>query len=556
MSLGAERSHSKEPRNKPILSIRARLMLLALLAVVPLMLDRVRLLEARRAERSEIAASQAMDIAKQGVERQREIITTARALLQATARVYATVAKDPERCTRFLSGFAVDIPWLKSVSILDARGRGICSSFEETLGRDFSDRPYFRDALRKRDFVLSDFFVGRIRHEPVTIAAYPVQAIDPANGAVVIASIDLSWIDKLAHALDQRGATILLVDGKGTVLAGYPNVGTWVGKPLGNASLAQTILAADHGTTRFDGLDGVPRIFSFLRLPSSSARLVVGLDEAAILERVDGEIGAAYLQLAFFGLLALLAAWFGGEQFIVAPIRALARKATLLGSGELDVRPGQEVWLAEFEPLAEAMNDMAHRLAERERELRSKNRHLTELASIDGLSGLANRRGFDARLEAEWERAAARGMPLALLMIDIDRFKLFNDFYGHVEGDVCLRRVGKALAAVARAQDFTARYGGEEFALLLPDTDCAQARVIAERLRQTVEDLGITHSGAPRGYLTLSVGVASLMPGDGQTPARLIEFADAALYAAKRQGRNAIVASPLTSAVVEFPKAS
>jgi diguanylate cyclase (GGDEF)-like protein len=184
---------------------------------------------------------------------------------------------------------------------------------------------------------------------------------------------------------------------------------------------------------------------------------------------------------------------------------------------------------------------MAVKLGERDRELRTVNRHLETLASMDSLSGLANRRSFDARLDAEWQRAANLKRPIALMMIDVDHFKLFNDNYGHLEGDQCLRVIGDALAtASSHKADFAARYGGEEFVLLLPDTDLPSAVEFANRLRAAVASLAIAHRLTPRGHVTVSIGVACLTPGGEATPQALIEAADAGLYAAKRHGRDMV----------------
>jgi diguanylate cyclase (GGDEF)-like protein len=183
---------------------------------------------------------------------------------------------------------------------------------------------------------------------------------------------------------------------------------------------------------------------------------------------------------------------------------------------------------------------MAQKLSEREGELRSANEHLEQLALVDPLSGLANRRSFDESLARAWRQAGRA--PVGLLMIDVDHFKLFNDRYGHVEGDDCLRRVGKLLTHFAcRPGDLPARYGGEEFALLLPGASLAGARIVAERLRHAVEELCIANADSPLGQVSVSIGVASMVPGAGTAPESLIEAADAGLYAAKRRGRNTVV---------------
>ena len=185
---------------------------------------------------------------------------------------------------------------------------------------------------------------------------------------------------------------------------------------------------------------------------------------------------------------------------------------------------------------------MAIKLGERERELRSANRHLEALASIDSLSGLANRRSFDARLEAEWQRAANLKRPIALMMIDVDHFKLFNDNYGHLEGDQCLRVIGETLAAAtSHKADLAARYGGEEFVLLLPDTDLAD--------RAGDRRAAARHGGGARDRAPLRAAAATSRSASGSRPhARpatsdpqaLIEAADSGLYAAKRHGRNMV----------------
>jgi diguanylate cyclase (GGDEF)-like protein len=164
------------------------------------------------------------------------------------------------------------------------------------------------------------------------------------------------------------------------------------------------------------------------------------------------------------------------------------------------------------------------------------------MASIDMVSGLANRRGFQSRLDFEWHRAEQNDHSLALLMIDVDHFKLFNDTYGHPEGDACLGRVGEALAAIAsETASFAARYGGEEFCLIIPDTGTDQALRAAELVRATIENLGIVHDGSVFRSVTVSVGVAVVRPNRESAPDDLVEAADTALYAAKRRGRNLVV---------------
>jgi len=168
------------------------------------------------------------------------------------------------------------------------------------------------------------------------------------------------------------------------------------------------------------------------------------------------------------------------------------------------------------------------------------NRELQRLASLDGLTGVANRRRFDEYLELEWQQMAREKLPLSLILCDIDFFKKYNDSYGHQAGDACLRQVADALRFCARRSiDLVARYGGEEFAMILPNTTAAGAAQVAEEMRSVVNALEIPHvQSAVSAYVTLSLGIACITPRPNTSPTMLIAAADAALYQAKAAGRN------------------
>ena len=171
--------------------------------------------------------------------------------------------------------------------------------------------------------------------------------------------------------------------------------------------------------------------------------------------------------------------------------------------------------------------------------LERANARLQELAHQDPLTGLANRRHFDQTLAAEWSRAGRAPSELSLVLIDIDHFKAYNDHFGHPAGDECLKAVAGALRAVARrGSDLVARFGGEEFAVLLPSTPAHGARVVAEAMRHSVEDLRIPHAPGAGTVVTVSLGFATAVPSAGGDPSALLRDADRALYRAKAQGRN------------------
>jgi len=167
---------------------------------------------------------------------------------------------------------------------------------------------------------------------------------------------------------------------------------------------------------------------------------------------------------------------------------------------------------------------------------------LEALASVDPLTGTANRRQLDDTLEHEWRRATRSASPLSFLLLDVDHFKLYNDLYGHLRGDTSLRKIAEsALEIFQRSGDTVARFGGEEFAIILPGTDRLGALQLAERLRHTVEERNIEHAGSPYNVVTVSIGCATLVPERGANMNIIIEAADQALYEAKRSGRNRVI---------------
>ena len=170
-------------------------------------------------------------------------------------------------------------------------------------------------------------------------------------------------------------------------------------------------------------------------------------------------------------------------------------------------------------------------------------KELEELSFKDGLTGIPNRRMFNSIIETEWANALRNHQPLSLIMIDIDYFKQYNDYYGHIQGDDCLRRVAQVLSAAAtRARDFLARFGGEEFVLVLPETDVEAAKNIAERCRSLIFKEQIFHEKSQVSQLlTVSLGVGTIIPTRSDTPLKFVDEVDRRLYQAKQKGRNCIM---------------
>ena len=191
--------------------------------------------------------------------------------------------------------------------------------------------------------------------------------------------------------------------------------------------------------------------------------------------------------------------------------------------------------------LQERNRELEVLVEQRTQALKTSNDKLDALSNTDGLTGIANRRNFDYILSQEWNRAKRAGTPLALIMIDVDHFKNFNDYYGHLAGDDCLRTLAQSMAqTVRRAGDLVARYGGEEFVVLLPRMDGQQAMEIAQNILGEIRLLALPHAATPLGFVTVSLGIASFVPSESQAPKDLISAADAAMYQAKQAGRNCL----------------
>ena len=530
-----------------LFGIRDRLVVLVLILVVPLMLDRVRLLEQSRTRQIEAASKELTELARNTAKTQREIISTVEAVLKSSASIYASADLIGRGCDIMRASLRGDLPWIRSLSIVDADGIVRCSSQQNVLGLDLKNRDYVIKARQRNAFVVGDYLISQATNLPTIIAAYPV-ATGATTVPVAIAAIDLQWMSHLVNQSDHAGLSAIMVDRQDTILAAPLEVADLVGKKLQNTSMFDAGVYRDlaqdiaNGSLSLKKVNGETKAVSFATVPGTDARIIVSMDQRIMLADINRDIQNAYLKMVLIFILTLVGACVAAKRLIIDPIDLMTATAQKFGEGDFSGRTASAQLPREFLPLSNAFNHMASQLGAREQELVATNQRLTVIASVDVVSGLANRRGFESRMDFEWMKALQTDTSLALLMIDIDHFKLFNDTYGHPEGDACLGKVGAALAAIANdVPGFAARYGGEEFCLLLPAHDSAAAVAAGERVRNAIESLAITNRMSPKKSVTVSVGVAVTAPNDPDCIHDLIEAADAALYAAKRRGRNTVV---------------
>jgi diguanylate cyclase (GGDEF)-like protein len=407
------------------------------------------------------------------------------------------------------------LPQLNGIFVYDEKGDWLVTSQSVRRNYNNSDREYFQyhathsDLEPRVGFPITSKSTGKW----VLPVSKRFNHADGSFAGVILATIDLEFFSKFYDSLDiGRAGALALASNDGTLIVRRPYSSKDVGKNLSGSGIFKGYQTAPgHIGAEFftSPLDGVDRLISY--------RPVVGFPFFVGAALSKQEILAGWQQDTL---------WNSAVLAIVVVVIALAGRGLVR---QIVLRARSEMQLVK-------MADELERL----------NHTLEQLALLDGLTGVANRRQFDATLGNEFRRAGRQASSLALIMIDIDRFKKYNDTYGHAAGDECLKLVCQTIEQVApkRGGDLVARYGGEEIAVILPHTDEAGALTVAENIRVAVADLNIVHQANPGGFVTLSAGVHAQVPAaDSMEPRTLIEAADKALYLAKHSGRDQVCTS-------------
>ena len=405
---------------------------------------------------------------------------------------------DPELRQMVLFDRAANAAYLDEMVAMDENGNIIADARStEPREVDLIHKDYFQVHREHTDIGL---FVSRPHRsrtqdgDPHVAFSRRITHLDGTFGGVVFATLRLAYFSNLFGKFDlgsNGSATLFRSDGR--IIMQLPYREADIDQDLGNTTSFRRYMDAESGTIA----DDVDKFYAFRHLPGLPLvlRIAVSMDD----------LYAAWWHkaLAVGGVLSLLC--------------GMSMTAIGLFRREFLCRTQAE----------NALRDTAEQMA--------------LSATTDALTGLANRRAFEARLSQEWLRSIRAEMPIALFMLDIDHFKRFNDQYGHPAGDDALRSIASCIASkLMRPGDLGARYGGEEFAVLLPETESAGAMIVAERIRSAVTDLGLRQAENPDGHITISIGVAVAYPMVGDSSAAIVNLADRALYAAKHGGRNRI----------------
>lgn len=336
--------------------------------------------------------------------------------------------------------------------------------------------------------------------------------IDNAQGkmlGVVVATLSIHHFRAVLDRFEMGKDAAITLTLERRILVRRPYREAHIGVLASEPILQKLYRGQSSGTDEeISPVDGMVRLYSYDTVEKYPLRITVAAGKSEVLHSWHS---AALLQTVWVSFLCIIL-WLSATW-----IQILMRRQSATEAG-----------------LRKARDALAH-----------ANIELSHLAQYDGLTGLPNRRFFDTRLPQVFRHAQRHQRSMAVVMIDVDEFKRYNDLYGHVAGDECLRQVAQALrATVARPQDFVARYGGEEIVLLLPETGLDGATQVAEASRHAVAALQIAHAASPLAKVTISVGVASWLPSAAESPYAMVESADAALYEAKKAGKNRVSSVP------------
>lgn len=493
---------------------------------------------------------QTIESAKQGVaqivhgmaEQQKEVTRSTQQILTTLSRLPEISQLKISETTQILSDLVAQNSRYSNMALVDLDGNVLTSG----KGRNrvnLADRKHFKEALRRNEFVVGEFIISRVGFKaPVFPAAIPV--LDPEGNPRAVLTIvhKLNNFSNYLNIADvAEGSFVAVTDHQGKRMYYYPEKEDT--NPLGKSIKGKNweLARNSNGSGIFtsEGSDGDARIFAFesVSLKQGESPYIYfwsGIPEKYILVSANKALLKSLLFLSLALAAAILFARAVGKKVIIEPLSNLVQLAGQLSKGNLEARYDTQSMVSEFNILSHEFNQMAA-------SLQKNNEKLSRLSLVDGLTNIANRRSFDKKLEEEWLRSLRAKRPISLLMIDLDYFKIFNDTYGHLAGDDCLRTVGLILKNIAnRSSDLPARYGGEEFAVILPETDMQGAYEIAELIHDQVAQREIPHKTSNISqYLTVSIGIATLRKATSKNlPIELVKKADEQLYIAKHEGRN------------------
>ena len=518
-------------------SLRARLFLLVALAVVPVLgLTFYTAIEQRQLAAVGVQET-ALQLAQITSSQQGQMIVGTRHLLIGLAQLREVRRGDPAACSAHFADLLKAYPHYSNLGAIDRNGDLYCSALPVAQQINVADRPYFQLAIRTSDFAIGDYQVGRVTKTATINFGYPIHDNTRNIQGVVFAALSLEWLNQvIKDAKLPEGSTFSITDRNGTILVRYPHPEKWVGKNIPELmpdNLGRGFLT---GVAEASEPDGVPRLIGFTSLlgrrEAGDVYLSVGIPKQLAYAEADRILARNLTWLAFIAVVAFAAAWYGGDLFILRQVNALVDTAKQLEEGNLTKRIGPPYGLGELGRLARTFDEMTVSLQKNAAQLGYQATH-------DLLTGLANRNFFRTHLESAILTANNQG--LALLLMDVDRFKEINDTLGHHNGDLLLQRTTQRLKSIVGKTGIVGRLGGDEFAVFLPAADFAGAVLSAQQIVKAFEEPFLVKE-LPIA-VEVSVGIA-LYPEHGDAADLLMRRAEVAMYAAKEERTGYAVYDP------------
>lgn len=423
-------------------------------------------------------------------------------------------------------------------------------------GISYNDREYFNTVLRSGKATISGVIVAKSTQQLGIVIAAPIKKDGNLVGVLII-NIELKkLIQRVGATKVGNTGYAYIVNREGKVII-HPDLGL-VNNGADESSLfyIKAAISGQSGWMEYN-YNNEKRIAAYSYVPSTQWGVIAQqpLDEA-MGSAFNTKIKSILIMVCTVGIAILMALAIAGA--MARPISDISAATKRLAEGDLtvklEVKSSDEIGqlAANFnnmtnqlvkrdKALCRAQEELENQVEKRTRELTIANEKLRRSSFFDGLTDIANRRYLDVFLEREWQQSKRENIPLAFIMLDVDFFKSYNDNYGHLAGDECLKQIANTLKKIMqRPTDLVARYGGEEFAIVLPNTDIQGAEMLGEKVRNAVEKLGIGHQRSPiSAVVTVSLGIsAAVVPTE--TVRTLIANADEALYQAKQNGRNQV----------------
>jgi diguanylate cyclase (GGDEF)-like protein len=530
------------------LGIRARVLLLLILVTVPFgallvgnAVEQYRLLKRGVGE-------QTLQLARLAANNQYEVVEQSRRLLEALATDARIQAGNWPGCNAMLADLLTHFQGSHSNFVVaDTGGNVVCSGAPLRENVNIADIKDFQEVIATRRFVVGDLVLARTTATWVVLLRAPVVGAGDRMIATVSAPVPVERFASAASTLSLPAhGELVIVDRGGRIIAHRPN-SQWRGKAAADTPIVRAMLDRREGVLEVAGMDGIPRVYGFAAAGPdgrSGIHVAIGVPWEAMASLIDRELltdlGVVIAVVA--GVLAI--ALYASYRFVSGNLMVILEAANRIRTGQLSARTGLRGREDELTRIGETFDLMAQALQEREADLQKALHESHELAITDPLTGLYNRRYLWDLLKRELQKANRTGKPISAIMVDIDHFKRFNDAWGHEAGDFVLARVADALRENVRGSDIACRYGGEEMAVILPEATLEVAVERAETIRQCIAAKRLAHNGNALDTVTSSLGVA-VYPQHGADAEALLRAADAALYEAKKAGRNRVaVASP------------